>query len=104
MEPSVRRQERRNNLLSARPATGGVERSGHGRRVRRGGPLLCPPGSRRVRSSDRGTEPLWEEKLGPKTAHNPIVWSLLVAGRAPWRKPPKKGPPLRNSTRLVYPM
>ncbi len=37
--------------------TGGAERSGHGRRVRRGGPFLCPPGARRVGSSDQGTEP-----------------------------------------------
>src|SRR5882672_2162961 len=46
----------------------------------RGGPFLCPPVPRRVRSSDQCTEPLLGQ-AGPKCVHNPIVRSLLADGR-----------------------
>jgi len=45
-------------FVSTRLSTGGAWRLAHGLRVRRGGPFLCPPVPRRVRSSDQGTEPL----------------------------------------------
>src|SRR3954453_1055763 len=85
--------------VSTRLSTGGAWRLAHGLRVRRGGPFLCPPVPRRVRSRNQGNEPLLGQ-TGPKRVHNLIVRSLLADGRTQGRKPPKKGPPLRNSTSL----
>src|SRR5436190_19220581 len=45
-------------FVSTGVSTGRAWRLAHGLRVRRGGPFLCPPVPRRVRSRDQGTEPL----------------------------------------------
>src|SRR6266404_7361864 len=67
-------------FVSTRLSTGGAWRLAHGLQVRRGGPFLCPPVPRRVRSSDQCTEPLLGQ-AGPKCVLNPIVRSLLADGR-----------------------
>src|SRR5215213_5525143 len=67
-------------FVSTLLSTGGAWRLAHGLRVRRGGPFLCPPVPRRVRSSDQGTEPLLGQ-AGLKYMHNPIVRSSLADGR-----------------------
>jgi len=66
--------------VRTRLSTEGAWRLAHGLQVRRGGPFLCPPVPRRVRSSDQGSEPLLGQ-AGPKWVHNPIVRSLLADGR-----------------------
>ena len=69
---------------SARRATCDVERSGHGCRVRRGGPFLCPPGVRQARSSDQRTERL-PGQAGPEERAQPYR-PELAGRRADTRK------------------